>query len=73
MRTRKVKRKCAVCEKEFESKEYTIRKGSLKGIDVIDAYCSDKCRNIIKTKINNNFLFFLLFYKERRKTKVFNY
>ncbi len=45
MRNRIVKRRCVVCEKEFESKEYTIRKGSLKGIDVVDAYCSDKCRD----------------------------
>ncbi len=45
MRTRKVKRNCVVCEKEFESKEYTIRKGTLEGVDVVDAYCSDKCRD----------------------------
>lgn len=45
--------KCIVCKKEFDSTREIIKEGVLKGCEVVDVYCSEKCKKELETKIKD--------------------
>jgi len=49
MENQKVRKtKCIICKKEFNSLQKTIKDGKLKGCEVVNCYCSQKCKDVFE-------------------------